>query len=188
MKDVYIENNEYFYKNIKKYKKRNVYIHLLYDNKDITNDTFIEKRYDKDVKFKIYLIHASNIKDIKKRYSYIYDIVCNYLDQEFNNKNICGFDHNVCLSVKNNGHCKESKNGCCYGRNRGLCKNFKNGKCTIKSISCKLFICRYLKKNKIRYRANDIPLLKYMFNIKQKFIIENSIFKDKEEIINLLLK
>ena len=37
-------------------------------------------------------------------------------------------------------------------------------------------------------KTNDIPLLKYFFNRKQKFIIETSLFKDKEEILTLLIK
>ena len=186
--DKYIREDS-FYKDIKKYKdKSNITVHYLYDGKDITNEKDIKKYKDQDDYFKVCSIQAANIKDLKKRYSYIYDVVCDYLDKEFINKNICGFKDNICLSVKNNGHCPESKNGCCYGRNRGLCKNFKNGTCTIKSISCKLFTCRYLKKKKIRYKVNDIPLLKYFFNIRQKFIIDTSIFVDKKEMIELLLK
>lgn len=188
MKDVYVKNNN-FYKEIKKYlKSKDICLHFYYDKKDIIDDTYIKDKYNWDIKFKIYSIHAVNIKNIKERYSYIYDVVCDYLDEEFNYKNICGFENNICLSVKNNGHCHESKNGCCYGRNRGLCKNFINGKCQIKSISCKLFTCRYLKKQNIRYKVNDIPLLRYFFNIKQKYIIDTSIFKGKEEIIKLLIK
>ena len=110
------------------------------------------------------------------------------LDSDFIDKNICGFEDNMCLSVRNNGHCSESKNGCCYGRTRGLCKNFKDGKCSIKSISCKLFTCRYLKKNNIKYNTSNIPPLKYLFNLKQRLIIIDSIFKDKDEIIDLLIK
>lgn len=188
MKDVYVKNNN-FYKEIKKYlKSKDICLHFYYDKKDIIDDTYIKDKYNWDIKFKIYSIHAINIKNIKERYSYIYDVVCDYLDEEFNYKNICGFENNICLSVKNKGHCHESKNGCCYGRNRGLCKNFINRKCQIKSISCKLFTCRYLKKQNIRYKVNDIPLLRYFFNIKQKYIIDTSIFKGKEEIIKLLIK
>lgn len=188
MKDKYVESDN-FYKNAKKYIHKNVLVHFLYDEFDIIDDSILkEKKFSKDVTSKICFIHAINLRDKKKRYAYIYDVVCDYLDKEFHDKNICGFSDNVCLSVKNNSHCPESLHGCCYGRNRGLCKNFKNGKCQIKSISCKLFTCRYLKKNKIKYKINDIPLLKYFFNLRQKFIIDTSIFKDKEETIELLLK
>ena len=186
MKDVYIADDLNFFKNIKKYLKKNVIVHLLYEDDDIVNDSFINK-YSL-IKDKIYIINAVNIKDLRKRYSYIYDIVCDYLDNDFKKKNICDFIDNKCVSVRNKSHCMESCNGCCYGTNRGLCKNFVDGKCVIKSISCKLFTCRYLKKNGIKYSINEIPLLKYFFNIRQKFVLDNSIFKDKDEIIELLLK
>lgn len=177
MNKIKIENNSNFYKNIKRYKDKDVILYLDNNNNN-----------DEDIEFKKLSIKTANIKDIKKRYNYIYDEVCNYLDKKFNDENICEFNNNKCISVRNNSHCKESLNGCCYGIKRGLCKNFKEGKCTIKSISCKLFTCRYLKRNNIKFKVNDIPLLKYFFNRKQKFIIDTSIFKDKQEIINLLIK
>lgn len=169
--NIFIKDDENFYKNIRKYKDKNVSLES--DTTDL-----VKKQ----------MIIASNEKDLEKRYSYIYDVVCTYLDNEFKNKNICCFENNRCISVRNNGHCRESLNGCCYGTKRGLCKNFKDGRCTIKAISCKLFTCRYLKKQGVKYRVNDIFLLKYFFNIRQKFLLENSIFKDKDEIIKLLLE
>ena len=187
MEVVYIEDDKNFYKNISKYKNREEIVCLKYQNQIIKDDKSIKEYTEEDLKMKIYTINAVNIKDIKQRYNYIYDVVCNYLDKEFNERNICNFKDNKCISVRNNSHCKESENGCCYGRKRGLCKNLKNGKCNIKSISCKLFTCRYLKKNKIKYKINDIPLLKFFVNNRQKFIINNSIFKDKPEIIDLLI-
>ena len=186
MKDVYIQDDSNFYKNVKKYLYKNVCIHFIYQEEDFIDDSKIDNY--SFIKNKIQIIHALNIKDLEKRYSYIYDVVCDYLDQEFQFKDICNFKNNKCISVRNNGHCPNSKNGCCYGTNRGLCKNFQNGKCSIQSISCKMFTCRYLKKNGIKYSCNDIDLLKYFFNIRQKYIIENSIFKDKDEMIHLLLR
>lgn len=189
MKDVVIKDDKNFYKNIKKYKNDDqVIVHFKYGKKDITDDRQLLKNMNKELKEKIFMVHAINIKDKRKRYEYIYDIVCEQLDSEFKEKNLCNFNHNKCISVKNKNHCPESNNGCCYGRHRGLCKYYKNKKCTIKSISCKLFTCKYLKKKKIKYRCNDFNLLKYFFNIRQKYILENSIFKDKEEIIRLLIK
>jgi len=186
--DIYLENDKSFYKQIKKYLKNDSIIHLKLDNYDIIDDSLIDNIKDQDLKFKIYSICAINIKDIEKRYSYIYDIVCDYLDNLFLEKNLCDFKENRCISVRNSSHCKESLNGCCYGRKRGLCKSFKDGKCSIKSLSCKLFTCRYLRKNNIKIKVNDIVLLKYFFNNKQKFILDTSIFKDKDEIIDLLIK
>ena len=191
MKDIYIKDDKKFYSNIRKYaNKKKVRLHLLIDDKDIINDKGLNrKKFDNmEYRYKVYCIHAVNIKDSRKRYSYIYDIVCDYLDYQFIDLNVCGFKDNVCLGVKNKSHCPESKNGCCYGTNRGLCKKYVNGKCTIKSISCKLFTCRYLRKQDVMFKINSIPLLKYFFNPMQKFILWDSIFKDKDAIIELLMK
>ena len=180
-----IDDNN-FYKKIKKVKDKEIIIILKQNDKIIDLD--ISDYFDDiDSKWKIHSVIASNIKNIEKRYNYIYDTVCDYLDKEFQEKNICQFRNNKCIGVTDGYHCKESINGCCFGRKRGLCKHFNNGKCNIKSISCKLFTCRYLKKNKIKYNSENIPLLKYFFNKRQKTIIEDSIFIDKEEIINMLL-
>ncbi len=187
MKNVYIKNDDDFYKNIKKYKNKDVILHFCYDNKDIIDDKEIESKYSNEIKNKIYLIQAVNIKNLRKRYLYVYDLACNYLDKEFNDKNICSFKDDSCVAVRNNSYC-QSLNGCCYGTKRGLCKNFKNGECSIKAISCKLFTCRYLRHHNIKYKVNDIVLLKYLFNGRQKYIIENSLFKGREEIIDLLIK
>ncbi len=133
------------------------------------------------------VVEAFNIKDIRERYSYIYDTVCTYLDNEFKKKKLCDFKNNQCIAVRNGFYCN-SNHGCCYGPKRGKCKNLVNNKCKIKSISCKLFTCRYLKKNDIKFVIKDIPLLNLFFNYKQKYIISYSIFVDKKEILEKLIK
>lgn len=190
MKDIYIKDSLNFYSRVSKYINKNKYIiHFIYKDYDIIDDGILtNNKFSDDIKWKIYFVCAINIKNINDRYSYIYDVVCDYLDNEFSKKNICKFKNNKCISVLNKSHCPSSCYGCCYGDGRGLCKYFINGKCSIKSISCKLFTCRYLKKHNIRYKINDIVLLKYFFNPIQKYIIYISIFKDKDEIINLLFK
>ena len=185
--ELFIDDND-IYKKIKKYKDKD-FIIVLKDNNKILDINDINYLEDMNSKWILYSVIASNIKNIEKRYRYIYDVVCDYLDNEFKEKNICQFNNNRCVGVEKGFHCNESIYGCCYGRTRGICKYLKNGKCSIKSISCKLFVCRYLKKNyKIKYDNNNIPLLKYFFNWKQKRIIEDSLFIDKEIIINKLLK
>lgn len=190
IKNIYLQDSKDFYTNLRKYFNRNnVIVHYKYNDMDIIDDTYSKNnKCSQEVLFKIAAINATNIKNIKERYSYIYDTVCEYLDNEFKNKNICGFCNGKCISSTNNSYFSESQSGCCYGRQRGVCKYLKNNKCSIKSISCKLFTCRYLKNKNIKYNVNDIPLLKYFFNIKQKYIISMSIFKDKEEVIELLMK
>ena len=188
MSIIYIKSDKNFYRNIQKYKNKKEKVYLNIQDLIIKDDNDIKKDFDEDLIMKVHMINAVNIKNTIERYNYIYDIACNYLDKKFKDNNFCNFKDNKCISVREKSHCKESLNGCCYGTKRGICKNFKNGKCTINSISCKLFTCRYLRKNKIKIKVNDIPILKYFFNNRQKYIIDTSIFKDKDEIINLLLK
>lgn len=134
------------------------------------------------------IANAINIKDIEKRYSFIYDTVCDYIDEKYLNCNYCEFKDDICKYFRENNEL-EHKNGCCYSDDRGgLCKYLKNHKCSIKSISCKLYACPVLRKNKINFKMKDIPLIKYFFNIRQKYYIKYSFFKDKEYVMAKLLE
>lgn len=188
MKEIYV-NEQNFYKKIKKYiHRKKCRVHFVYQGNDMIDDSFLENhQVDKDITDMIYMIHAINIKEMEERYSYIYDRVCQFLDQEFQEKNICQFEKNLCIGVRKHCQC-HSEYGCCYGRKRGLCKNLVDNHCTIQAISCKLFTCSCLRKEKIEFKINDIVLLKYFFNPIQKYYIEYSLFKDKSEMIPLLLK
>lgn len=131
---------------------------------------------------------AINIKDINKRYNFIYDTVCDYIDKKYLKCNYCDFKDDVCIYFRVHNNLNH-KNGCCYSDARGgLCNHLKNHKCEIKSISCKLYSCEYLRKNKINFKMKDIPLIKYFFNIKQKYFIKYSFFKDKDYVISKLLE
>lgn len=128
-----------------------------------------------------------NIKNIDERYSFIYDKVCDYIDKKYMKCNYCDFKDNVCIYFRYH-NMLEHKNGCCYSDARGgLCENLVNNSCKIKAISCKLYSCEYLRKNKINFRMKNIPLIKYFFNIKQKYYIKYSFFKDKDYVIDKLI-
>ena len=131
---------------------------------------------------------AINIKDINKRYSFIYDIVCDYIDKKYLECNYCEFKDDVCKYFRENNQ-TEHKNGCCYSDARGgLCEHLKDKHCNIKSISCKLYACPILRENKINFKMKDIPLIKYFFNIKQKYYIKYSFFKDKTYVMYKLIE
>ena len=131
---------------------------------------------------------AINIKDINKRYSFIYDIVCDYIDDKYLNCNYCDFKDDVCIFFRSQNK-MDHKNGCCYSDARGgLCEHLKDKHCQIKSISCKLYSCPILRDNKIYFKLKDIPLIKYFFNIKQKYIIKYSFFKDKTYVLYKLIE
>ena len=89
-------------------------------------------------------------KDIRKRYSKLYDMICDYLDNEFICKNVCGFKDGICSRRQHmidKGVKKESYiNGCCYGyKEKKVCDYLQNGRCSIKNIACKTFTCPFLK-------------------------------------------
>lgn len=133
--------------------------------------------------------------DKRKMYEYIYDSVCDYLDNCFYGKNLCDFKDNKCGEKRNTS----SEVGCCrYYKNRILgpfkvknelvqCKYLKDYKCSAKCLSCKLFTCDYLQKKGIKFRIKDIFLLDTFFNIVQKFILKVMVYTPKEKIIKFLL-
>ena len=55
-------------------------------------------------------INAMLYKDIKKRYNYLYDKICEYLDNQFINKNLCGFENDRCVPRKH----VDCNTGCCH--------------------------------------------------------------------------
>ena len=126
---------------------------------------------------------ANSFKSIKDKYNYIYDTVCDFLDSKYIGCNYCDFKDDVCKYFRkiDSNH----KMGCCYSDKRGgLCPNFKkDGSCKIRSISCKLYACPMLRDEKLYFKVNDIPLLKYNFNLKQKWWIKQSFFQTKEDTL-----
>ena len=129
---------------------------------------------------------AFNYKDLKKRYEYIYDYMCNYLDK--NVCVLCDFKDNKCIGnrLKTSVH---EKDGCCYFRKDGFCEFFDGKKCVNPNITCKLFMCCAAEK-KLGYESvcNNYLLLNFFFNNVQKEILEHSYKKKKEYTIDLLLK
>jgi len=65
----------------------------------------------KDILISINAILQCNIK---QRYNYLYDKICEYLDYQFRNKNLCGFENNKCVPRKH------------IDRITGCCHHFKN--------------------------------------------------------------
>ncbi|MCI8547496.1 MAG: hypothetical protein HFJ38_01265 [Bacilli bacterium] len=172
-------NIEEIYQNIpkiiKKYQKKHQ-IELIYKEeiKEIEKKTEIEE-----------IIHAINIKDRRKRYTYIYDTICDKLDKS---QTYCRFQNGLCDKYrhKNLSHC----NGCCETSKGEKCKYLGKNGCQIKCISCKFFICDYLKKeDKKRVKnPNSFLLSKYFFNLEQKMILLFTFFTTEEEIIDKLTR
>lgn len=135
----------------------------------------------------------------KERYEYIYDIVCNYLDNEFTTKNICDFKNDQCYGNRQKG-ASHSSMGCCYSftythfldprliKDVKLCKHLDCKTCTTQCMACKLFTCKYLKERGIYFKPDEILLLDCFFTKKQHLILKHNFFKKREDIINKLLE
>lgn len=158
----------------------NKHFKLLYKN----------KMYDKEVNIKqikqiSQVVEALNINNKKRKYEYVYDKACEVLDSSFYGKNVCEFRNNKCIHDRVHN---ASEDGCCRN-NKGnkKCMYLDNHLCTIKCLACKFHICHCIREKGLKYKVNDILVLKYILNIKQKIMIYNNFFMTKEENIKDLL-
>lgn len=156
---------------------------------------YLEKINDPEIYKKMKVIDkVLDITNKEKRYSYLYDLICDYLDNEFRNKNIYGFYCGICKRRKDmidrNIKKKNYENGCCYGyKKETTCEYLiPNKGCSIKNIACKTYTCFYLRKQGYRFKLNNIYLARYFFNYRQKFYIENTYFVDKDVVMKGILK
>ena len=157
----------------------------------IDNDKTLTKK-EKEKRIKL-IEELLNEKNIEKRYSKLYDMICDYLDNEFINKNVCGFKNNLCSRRQymiEKGIKKDTYlNGCCHSYKEGKdCEHLKNGRCSIKNIACKTFTCPYLKLKGKNYSINKIYFAKYFFNFRQKFYMQNTYFVDKDIVLKGILE
>ena len=144
-------------------------------------------------------IHAILLDEKRLKYEFIYDTVCDYLDDQFNKCNLCDFKNDQCVANRS-GCISHTVMGCCYSfeytrlfdfrlvKNIKVCQYQQNRTCTTKNIGCKLFTCSYLKKQNIKFDINKILLLDCFFNKKQKEVIQVNYFKTREEILDKLLE
>lgn len=128
---------------------------------------------------------AINMKNKRERIEFIYDKVCDYLDDDFIKKNKCLFKNNQCISDRSKNYDKNC--GCCRSRNGELCQYLKDGRCTIRNMGCKFFVCPTLKKRGVTYKTTDFPLLKYFCSFRQRIVLRYTIFVPKEKVIERVL-
>ena len=126
-------------------------------------------------------------KNIKTKYEKVIAYLSDYLTNEMKIPEKCNFKNNQCIANRKNKSVRNI-NGCCYKYKEGLCKKLINNKCSIDCISCKIFVCDYLEKNYGKIDINKIFPIKKVFNRKQREILKRSYFKDKNEIIELLIQ
>jgi hypothetical protein len=145
------------------------------------------------------LEHALSIRDKHKRYEYVYDLICDYLDREFEKHNYCDFVDDKCIAVRSGmiDHLPhaDDKIGCCFGYNIfriksdiAVCRFLGDRKCLTKCISCKLFTCVHLKEKGIRFDITDFPGIERIFGRKQLEVLQKNLFRSKEAILDKLQK
>ena len=165
---------------------RIVHEYIMASNGEQEKIQLLEKLFD--------ILKMENFREI---YSYIYDTICDDLDEKFSQNNYCDFKNDKCIAQRTVKTAHETM-GCCYMHtyskimsmpiDLGLCRYLQNKKCSQECITCKFFTCKYLKKHDIIFSLEDYEIFKYFFNNKQKRIINESFFKTKEEIITLLME
>lgn len=121
------------------------------------------------------IVNALNIKNRKKRTTYIYDSACEYIDNYYKNENICGFKNCQCYikQVKNN----DLKYGCCR-----KCMYVSDKGCTTKNLACKLFNCSavYCRRKTITYK--DLKILKVL-SLRQRLVVKSDYFCLREDVL-----
>ena len=191
--------NDYEYsinciKKLLELEEKNIIFSTQYNN---FNLKYIISNYSDEV---VQALKAICIKNYRERITFLYNSLVKSLDEIWNTQNPCKFRNNICIASKNN--CTAHKeNGCCYSfeysknplvfiNNIHLCKHLsENKRCTTQNISCKLFVCKYLKKEKIlNISIHDFLLINSFFNEKQQLILQYNFFRTKEEIIDKLLE
>lgn len=144
-------------------------------------------------------LKAIFIKNKDEKYEFIYDTICDELDEKWNEEKPCDFKCDICIYQRETNKIPR-KNGCCYSfwysRNllkiEGIhqCDYFDKEKhCTNKNISCKLFACAYLKRKKKFYiNEKDVIIIQLFFNKYQKYVIKHNFFVSREQLIEKLKK
>lgn len=195
VKKYIVDSKKYkLYKLIKKLNKiitnnnlKNIKYLIQYDEEDILKYNFVLK----ELKVALEVIQEENQE---KKILHLYDYFSDYLDDEFKNYNLCNFKNNQCFAqYDRNNKFKfpyTEYNGCCYDvRNKVQCNNLDTascGKCKIKSLSCKLLICGYLRSKGINYSIYDSLLTKSFLKLQQKLDCVWEFYVDEKEMIKKL--
>lgn len=122
------------------------------------------------------VINALNIKGRKKRFNYIIDEACLYIDNYYSKCNLCHFKNNKCTSHRKRK--LDFINGCCH-----VCKYQSTNGCTVKNVACKLFNCSYVDYNGLTpLKSNDIMLLK-LLNFYERYVLTHDFYEEKKKVI-----
>lgn len=170
MKKIEINSKEKLFKKIKYYKT------ILYSRVE-----FVSQIDDSEIDSNLEgleiqgIIKALNIKNKWKRVEFMYDYLCELLDNYYDGKNICEFCDNKCLAQQFKGSTYE--NGCCR-----LCKYQSPTGCTSSNLTCKLYYCEKVKSKNNTIEYKDLKMMK-LFSLRQRLIIKNCFFSSREEML-----
>lgn len=130
------------------------------------------------------------IESKEKRNNKIYDMICEYLENDIKLLNYCDFKNSVCIAKRdknnnNTNYPKYEKDGCCHSFvSPEKCEYLNSNKsCDIKCISCRAFVCKYLKERCQGYNFFDSVIFRcFCSPFKNKILVWN-FFKPKEYIM-----
>ena len=133
------------------------------------------------------------IKDEYKRLTYVYDNLCLRIEEDLSFFKYCNFINNKCIAQRDIENKTEypinEYNGCCYDvSKKKQCSKLINKNCETKCISCRLFICRYLRDRGIVYDVRDSLQIRVFINFIQRPELIWNFFQDKDVIIKCLAK
>lgn len=169
-------------------------------NNNIKNIKFVINVDDKltyvdNIKLKeiITSIEILCIKNKKEQIEYLYDNLCSRIEKDLSNYKYCNFENDKCIAQRDvnnkNNYPVNSHNGCCYKVDKKqTCERLKNKECTTNCISCRLFICKYLKDRGVSYELKDNFQVRVFLNLLQKPELVWNFFETKEKILEKILK
>lgn len=132
------------------------------------NDTlYVKNLKEKKNNNDFMLVSMLNILAAKpqRKFKLAYEAACDFLDMENSLNNMCDFKDNRCAKHREKG----------IDKNTGCCANFCKLRvpCTVcphKNLSCKIFMCDYLIKEKgFYFTPNTVPVLRKYFTPFERF-------------------
>ena len=163
-------------------------------NKDIKAYVYFENCNSNYIPFIITSTLLLNIYEKRERIDFLYDSICEYLDDIVVKNNVCGFENDKCIAKRNTnctmGCCHHFNNiyfGLLYEKKMHLCEYQKDKSCTAKCLTCKMYMCDTLKKKGYKYTTRNVLLIKRYFNPIQKLVIITSFFTPKDKIMKRLM-
>ena len=166
---------------IRLFDSKNKKYKVLYKGKE-----YIKESNIKEIRELTQIIEALNIKDKRKRLLFICNKACDILDDNFSCQKMCKFKNNKCIYDRMK---KDKYNGCCGTIDRKKhCKYLINNNCSTRCLACKFHICHTLKKMGYKYKVDDILVLKYLLNWKQKIMVYLDFFMTPDEVVEDLYK